>query len=159
MYASMIGSLVAPTSRGYVTLRSNTTDDLPAIQPNWLDTESDAQVAVAMYRRLREAWAHPEGLAPIVIGEEYFPGPEVQTDEQILETIRASVMTIFHAACTCKMGAADDPMAVVDSKARVLGVRGLRVVDASSFAMLPPGHPQATCCMFSLSRLILFRGA
>jgi choline dehydrogenase len=58
MYASMIGSLVAPTSRGYVTLRSNDTDDLPAIQPNWLDTESDAQVAVAIYRRLREAWAH-----------------------------------------------------------------------------------------------------
>jgi choline dehydrogenase len=155
----MIGSLVAPTSRGYVTLRSNDTDDLPAIQPNWLDTESDAQVSVAMYRRLREAWAHPQGLVPIVIGEEYFPGPEVQTDEQILETIRATVMTIFHAACTCKMGTADDPMAVVDSKARVLGVRGLRVVDASSFAMLPPGHPQATCCMFSLSRLILFRGA
>ncbi|CEL02123.1 hypothetical protein ASPCAL03295 [Aspergillus calidoustus] len=149
MYASMIGSLVAPTSRGYVTLRSNDTDDLPAIQPNWLDTESDAQVSVAMYRRLREAWAHPQGLVPIVIGEEYFPGPEVQTDEQILETIRATVMTIFHAACTCKMGTADDPMAVVDSKARVLGVRGLRVVDASSFAMLPPGHPQATCYMLA----------
>ena len=45
-----------------------------------------------------------------------------------------------------KMGKADDPMAVVDSKARVLGVQGLRVVDASAFPFLPPGHPQATIC-------------
>ncbi|KAL3461215.1 GMC oxidoreductase [Aspergillus heterothallicus] len=149
MYASLIGSLVAPTSRGYVTLRSNDTDDLPAIQPNWLATESDAQVAVAMYRRMREAWHAPDGLAPIVVGEEYFPGPQVQTDAEILEAIRGSVMTIFHAACTCKMGRGDDPEAVVDSKARVIGVTGLRVVDASAFALLPPGHPQSTCYMLA----------
>ncbi|KAL4791634.1 GMC oxidoreductase [Aspergillus venezuelensis] len=149
MYASMIGSLVAPTSRGFVTLRSNDTDTLPAIQPNWLATESDAQVAVAMYRRMREAWSHPDGIAPIVIGEEYFPGPQVQTDEEILDAIRESVMTIFHAACTCKMGTADDPMAVVDNHAKVRGVDGLRVVDASSFAILPPGHPQSTCYMLA----------
>ncbi|KAL4734589.1 GMC oxidoreductase [Aspergillus similis] len=147
MYAAMIGSLVAPTSRGYVTIRSNNTDELPLIQPNWLDTASDAQVAVAMYRRMREAWTSPDGIAPIVIGDEYFPGPQVQTDAEILQTIRNSVMTIFHAACTCKMGSSDDPMAVVDSKARVFGVSGLRVVDASAFAILPPGHPQSTCCM------------
>jgi choline dehydrogenase len=148
MYAAMIGSLVAPTSRGYVTIRSNT-DDLPLIQPNWLDTESDAQVAVAIYRRMREAWSSSDGLAPIVIGDEYFPGPQVQTDTEILETIRNSVMTIFYAACTCKMGSSDDLMAVVDSRARVFGVTGLRVVDASAFAILPPGHPQSTCCMLS----------
>ncbi|KAL5046542.1 hypothetical protein BDW71DRAFT_214596 [Aspergillus fruticulosus] len=149
MYAAIIGSLVAPTSRGYVTIRSNDTDELPLIQPNWLDTESDAQVAVAMYRRMREAWNSSDGMAPIVIGDEYFPGPQVQTDAEILETIRNSVMTIFHAACSCKMGSSDDPMAVVDSKARVFGVSGLRVVDASAFAILPPGHPQSTCCMLS----------
>ncbi|KAL4987481.1 GMC oxidoreductase [Aspergillus falconensis] len=149
MYAAMIGSLVAPTSRGYVTIRSNDTDELPLIQPNWLDTESDAQVAVAMYRRMRKAWNSSDGMAPIVIGDEYFPGPQVQTDAEILETIRNSVMTIFHAACSCKMGSSDDPMAVVDSKARVFGVSGLRVVDASAFAILPPGHPQSTCCMLS----------
>jgi choline dehydrogenase-like flavoprotein len=51
-------------------------------------------------------------------------------------------MTVWHASCTCKMGKVDDPDAVVDSKARVIGVTGLRVVDASSFALLPPGHPQ-----------------
>lgn len=51
-------------------------------------------------------------------------------------------MTVWHASCTCKMGKIDDPDAVVDSKAKVIGVTGLRVVDASSFALLPPGHPQ-----------------
>ena len=52
----------------------------------------------------------------------------------------------WHASCTCRMGRTDDSMAVVDSKARVIGVNGLRVVDASSFALLPPGHPQSTVC-------------
>ncbi|RDW70509.1 GMC family oxidoreductase [Aspergillus mulundensis] len=146
-YAAMIGSLVSPTSRGYVTIASNNTDDLPLIQPNWLSTESDAQVAVAMYKRMRQAWSAPDGIAPIVVGEEAFPGPQVQSDAEILHAIRESVMTIFHAACTCKMGHANDSMAVLDSKGRVFGVTGLRVADASAFALLPPGHPQSTCYM------------
>jgi len=79
---------------------------------------------------------------------EYFPGPAVQSDEQILDTIRNSVMTVYHAACTCRMGRLDDPNAVVDSSAPVIGVQGLRVVDASSFALLPPGHPQSTVYAF-----------
>ncbi|KAL4795759.1 GMC oxidoreductase [Aspergillus venezuelensis] len=148
MYAGVIGSLVAPTSRGYITLTSNDTDDLPLINPNWLSTESDTEVAIAIYKRIREAWRHPQGIAPIVI-EEVFPGPHVQSDEQILEVIRDTVMTIYHAACTCKMGVPWDPMAVIDSRARVLGVRRLRVVDASAFAVLPPGHPQSTCYMLA----------
>ncbi|PYI23543.1 GMC oxidoreductase [Aspergillus violaceofuscus CBS 115571] len=148
MYASMIGSLVAPSSRGTVTLASNDTDILPIVQPNWLSTEADAQMVVAIYRRMREAW-HSAAMAPIVIGEEYFPGPKVQTDEEILAAIRQTVMTIYHAACTCKMGARNDSMAVVDHRARVFGVTGLRVVDASAFAILPPGHPQATCYMLA----------
>ncbi|RAH68282.1 GMC family oxidoreductase [Aspergillus aculeatinus CBS 121060] len=148
MYASMIGSLVAPSSRGTVTLASNDTDILPIVQPNWLSTEADAQMVVAMYRRMREAW-HSAAMAPIVIGEEYFPGPKVQTDAEILAVIRQTVMTIYHAACTCKMGTRNDRMAVVDHRARVFGVSGLRVVDASAFAILPPGHPQATCYMLA----------
>lgn len=85
-------------------------------------------------------------MASIRIGAEYFPGPSVQTDAQILELIRQSFITVFHASCTCKMGVAQDPVAVVDSKARVFGVSGLRAVDASSFALLPPGHPVSTVC-------------
>lgn len=55
-----------------------------------------------------------------------------------------SLQTVWHAAGTCKMGVSSDPMAVVDNRARVFGVKGLRVVDASTFPILPPGHPQST---------------
>ena len=83
-----------------------------------------------------------------VIGPEYYPGPQVQTDEQILETIRGSLQTVWHASCTCQMGVESDAMAVVDSNARVFGVKGVRVVDASAFPFLPPGHPQSSVCKF-----------
>ena len=75
---------------------------------------------------------------------EYFPGPDVQSDQDILDVIRDTPHTVWHASCTCRMGQANDPNAVVDTKTNVIGVTGLKVVDASSFALLPPGHPQST---------------
>jgi choline dehydrogenase len=60
------------------------------------------------------------------------------------------MQTVWHAACTCRMGLESDPMAVVDSHARVYGVQGVRVVDASAFALLPPGHPQSVVCKIDL---------
>ncbi|KAJ5145865.1 uncharacterized protein N7515_000429 [Penicillium bovifimosum] len=147
-YASMLGVLITPLSRGNVTLKSADTTDLPVINPNWLDDEADQEVVIAMFKRMRQAFQSKD-MEPVVIGEEYNPGPQVQTDEQILEFIRDNVMTIWHAACTCKMGTWDDEMAVVDSRARVYGVDGLRVVDASAFPFLPPGHPQSTVYMLA----------
>lgn len=148
-YASMLAVLVAPTSRGNVTIRSPSMTTFPVINPNWLETESDQEVAVAMFKRIREA-ASTGVMAPVMIGPEYDPGSHVQTDDDILEYIHNSMMTIWHPACTCKMGTADDPMAVVDSQARVFGVERLRVVDASAFPILPPGHPQSTVCKFTI---------
>lgn len=84
-------------------------------------------------------------MRPIVI-EESMPGANVTSDEAILEYIMASSYQNWHASCTCRMGRVDDPMAVVDTHAKVIGVEGLRVVDASAFALLPPGHPQSTVC-------------
>jgi choline dehydrogenase len=55
-------------------------------------------------------------------------------------------MTVWHASCTCAMGKKSNPNAVIDSTAKVIGVSNLRVVDASSFPVLPPGHPQSTVC-------------
>lgn len=78
------------------------------------------------------------------MNDEFMPGSNVTTDEQILEYIQRSASTICHAACTCKMGNHTEPMAVLDSSAKVRGVNNLRVVDASSFLVLPPGHPIAT---------------
>lgn len=145
-YATILAGLVKPTSRGTVTLSSSDPRALPLINPNWLTTQADQEVAVAAYRRVRQLFA-TEAMAPLLTnpGAEAFPGLDVaNTDEEILEVIRNTLATIWHAAGTCGMGKRADPMAVVDSQARVIGTRGLRVVDASSFALLPPGHPQST---------------
>ncbi|KAJ5102810.1 hypothetical protein N7532_003339 [Penicillium argentinense] len=147
-YASILGVLVAPLSRGNITLKSADTSDLPIINPNWLSDPADQEVAIAMFKRLRAAF-QSDAMAPVVIGKEYYPGDLVQSDEEILEFIKDNVMTLWHASCTCKMGTADDYMAVVDSQARVFGVEGLRVVDASAFPFLPPGHPQSTVYMLA----------
>ncbi|PYH90005.1 GMC oxidoreductase [Aspergillus ellipticus CBS 707.79] len=147
-YASILAVLITPTARGNVTLKSADTKDLPIINPNWLDTESDQQVAIAMFKRVREAF-QSDAMAPGIIGKEYNPGLQVQSDEDILTYIKDNIMTLWHAACTCKMGTASDEMAVVDSQTRVYGVEGLRVVDASAFPFLPPGHPQSTVYMLA----------
>jgi choline dehydrogenase len=143
-YASILGALVLPLSRGSVTITSANVKDLPSINPNWLTDPTDQSVAIAIYKRIRQAFATDAMKRGLADTREYFPGPSVQTDAQILSTIRNTLHTVWHASCTCKMGRNDDPDAVVDSKARVIGVSGLRVVDASSFALLPPGHPQST---------------
>jgi choline dehydrogenase-like flavoprotein len=148
MYATILNVLITPLSRGNVTIRSSSTSDLPIINPAWLTDPADQELAIAAYKRARQLFAS-SGLAPIVAGAEAFPGPEVKTDEQILEAIRDSLMTLWHPACTCKMGKEDDKMAVLNSKAQVFGVQGLRVVDASSFPILPPGHPQSTVYMLA----------
>ena len=141
-YATISAALVAPLSRGNVTISSADAADPPVINPNWLTDPADVEVAIAAFKRLREIWQYMNGTT---IGPEYFPGTNnVSTDAEILDFIGESVVQIWHAATTCRMGKVNDPMAVIDSQARVIGVKGLRVVDASSFPLLPPGHPQST---------------
>ncbi|KAJ5604826.1 hypothetical protein N7510_009980 [Penicillium lagena] len=147
-YASILGVLVAPLSRGNVSLQSADVSNLPVVNPNWLDNPADKEVAILTFKRIRQAF-ESEAMAPVVIGEEYYPGKQVKNDADILEFIQNNVMPLWHAACTCKMGTSDDKMAVVDSQARVYGVQGLRVVDASAFPLLPPGHPQSTVYMLA----------
>lgn len=144
-YATILAALVAPLSRGTVTLKSADIKDLPIINAAYLQSPTDQKVAIAAYKRLRQAWASSH-MQQIVIGEEYYPGPKIQTDDEILEVIKNGMQTVWHASCTCKMGKEEDEMAVVDSHARVYGVKGLRVVDASAFPFLPPGHPQSCVC-------------
>lgn len=94
----------------------------------------------------------------VIVGSEIYPGMQVQTDEEILNTIRLSFNTVYHSAATNKMGREGDPnhpMAVIDSKCRVYGVERLRVVDASSFPFLPPGHPMSTVCKYTCLRSTL----
>jgi len=82
-------------------------------------------------------------------GPELSPGAAIETDEQILEYVRDNAMQIWHGSATCKMGAAQDPMAVLDSHAKVRGVQSLRVVDISSFPFALPGHPQSSVYMLA----------
>lgn len=102
-------------------------------------------MAVALFRRMREVWDSP-GLWHMTEGPEYFPGAEVESDSDILDTIRGI------RRVRARWGRPDDEMAVVDSRGRVLGVEGLRVVDASAMPILPPGHPQST--VFALAEKI-----
>lgn len=146
-YASILGALAAPQSRGNVSITSASAADLPIFNPNWLTHQADVEVAIAIYRRLREIFATDPIKSiradPSPATGEYWPGASVETDEEILANIRTSVMAVMHASCTNRMGRGDEETAVVDNHFRVIGVSGLRVVDASVLPFLPPGHPQA----------------
>ena len=144
-YSTVAVGLIAPFSRGTIDISSADMTDPPLINPNWLTHPTDVQVAIAAFKRARAVYAS-KAMKPVLIGDEYFPGPQVQTDAQILDFIRRNMGTIFHAAATCAMGKTTDPNAVVDSRAKVIGTQNLRVVDASAFPFLVPGHPMATVC-------------
>lgn len=114
----------------------------------WLTdpADVDAQVAVAAFRRIRQAWASIEN---VTIGPEIIPRPAVQSDDEILNYIRNVSIPLYHAGATCAMGKKGDLGAVLDSQARVFGVQRLRVVDLSAVPFSPPGHPQATVYMLA----------
>lgn len=148
-YSTMAVALITPLSRGTIDISSPNMTDPPLINPNWLTDPTDQEVIVAGYKRARQIM-HTKAMGNITIGPEYFPGPalHVQSDAEILDFIRKSFNTVFHASSTCSMGTYSDPNAVVDANAKVIGVQGLRVVDASAMPFLPPGHPVATICKF-----------
>ena len=118
--------------------------DPPVIDPNWLSDPTDQDLAVQGFKRSRQIWSVLEQGGLTVGNIETLPGFNVTNDKDILSYIQKSFMTIYHAAGTCKMGNSSDEIAVVDSRARVRGSQNLRVVDASAFPFLPPGHPQST---------------
>lgn len=149
-YISSSTALTRPFSRGNVTIRSSDTSVNPIVSPNWLVDPRDQEVAVAVFKQARAVFTN-NATKGIVIGEEAFPGLNVSSDAQILSLIQQSATASYHASATCAMGMANNSMAVLDSKARVFGVQGLRVVDASAFPVLPPGHPSSTICKSLLS--------
>lgn len=138
--------LISPLSRGNISISSADMSDPPLINPNWLTNPTDQELAVATYKRAR-TFFETSAIAPILIGDELVPGQDLpmnSSDAAILSYLQKNIGFNWHASCTCKMGNTSDPLAVVDSKARVMGVQRLRIVDASAFPLLPPGHPQAT---------------
>lgn len=113
------------------------------IDYNFLANEEDGRVLVEGVKLARRILAQPE--FDNIRGAEMLPGPQVQTDEQLLEHLREYAATVFHPVGTCKMG--EDAMAVVDLRLRVHGLKGLRVVDASIMPTLISGNTNAPCIM------------
>ncbi len=136
-----------PTSRGHVRIRSNRFSDAPAISPNYLSTFEDRKIAAKSLRQVRAIVAQP-ALAKY-LPKEWKPGIQFQTDEELARLAGDIANTIFHPVGTAKMGHDDDPLAVVDTRLRVRGVDGLRVVDASVMPTITSGNTNAPTLMIA----------
>ncbi len=134
-----------PESRGKVWIESNDPAAQPRIVFNYISTEQDKQDwrdTIRLTRELLQQSALDE-----FRGEEIQPGMDVQTDEQIDRWVKDNVESAYHPSCTCKMGADDDAMAVLDAECRVRGIEQLRVVDSSIFPTITNGNLNAPTIM------------
>ncbi|MGC2518107.1 MAG: GMC family oxidoreductase N-terminal domain-containing protein [Burkholderiales bacterium] len=136
-----------PTARGYVRIQSSDPRAAPAINPRYLSTPEDRAVAAEALRLTRRIAAQPAlaRYAP----EEFLPGPKLQSEEELAHAAGDIGTTIFHPVGTCKVGAENDPLAVVDSRLRVRGLGGLRVVDASIMPTITSGNTNSPTIMIA----------
>ena len=125
-------------SRGEITLKSADPKEAPSIFFNYMSTEQDWIDFRKCVRLTREIFGQDAMKA--YVKHEIQPGDDLQTDEQIDGFLREHLESAYHPCGTCKMGAVDDPMAVVDPECRVIGVDGLRVADSSIFPRITNGN-------------------
>ena len=140
---SCVVCVVKPDSRG--TVMATTADPYarPAIKPNYLTTRTDEQALLGGLRHVRRIFSQP-ALAQYSTGESS-PGPNISSEAEVLDYARKFGNTLYHPVGTCKMG--EDPRAVVDSRLRVRGIQGLRVIDASVMPTLTTGNTNAPTIM------------
>jgi choline dehydrogenase len=136
-----------PESRGYIGLRSDDPFDDPAIFVNYLAAEEDRRALRAGVDIVRDVIGQ-KALSGIR-GAEFEPGAEISSDEDIDAWMRRAAETIYHPVGTCRMGRPDDPTSVVDASLRVIGLQGLRVVDASIMPTLVGGNTNAPTIMIA----------
>jgi choline dehydrogenase len=136
-----------PESRGYVRCRSSDPFEPPIIQTNYLAEEVDRRVLVSGMRLARRLLASAP-LSPYYAYEDW-PGPNVQTDDEFLAAAAQRATTTFHPGCTCRMGPASNPIAVVDDRLRVHGLEALRVVDASIMPRMISANLNASTMMIA----------
>lgn len=136
-----------PTSRGHVRIASGDFRDAPKITPNYLNTEDDRKVAADSLRQVREIMDQP-AMQPYE-PEEYKPGVQYQSDDDLARLAGDIASTIFHPVGTVKMGREDDPTAVLDPHLRLKGVSGLRVVDASVMPEITSGNTNSPTIMIA----------
>ncbi|HEX7075739.1 MAG TPA: choline dehydrogenase [Hyphomicrobiaceae bacterium] len=134
-----------PESRGVISITSPDPAAPPSIVANYLASQTDCDVLLAGIRMLRRIAEQPAFKQ--YVKREFLPGPEVESDEDLMAFAKAKGTTIFHPCGTCKMGR--DPMAVVDERLRVHGIAGLRVVDASIMPTMTSGNTNAPTIMIA----------
>jgi len=136
-----------PTSRGTVQIKTPHFEDAPAIAPNYLATDTDRKVAADSLRVTRRIMAQDamKAFAP----EEFKPGVQYQTDDELAKLAGDIASTIFHPVGTTRMGRDDDPMAVVNARLQVRGVAGLRVVDAGVMPTITSGNTNSPTLMIA----------
>ena len=136
-----------PTSRGTVHIKTPRFEDAPAIAPNYLSTDEDRKVAADSLRVTRRILQQP-AMARYQ-PEEFKPGPQYQSDEELARLAGDIASTIFHPVGTTRMGREDDEMAVVNSRLQVRGIAGLRVVDAGAMPTITSGNTNSPTLMMA----------
>jgi choline dehydrogenase len=134
-----------PQSRGTVEIKSADPSAAPAIQPNFLERESDVATMLDGVKLIRKLAATPALSRWIKCERD--PGPDCASDDQIIDFVRNKGFTVYHPVGTCKMGS--DPAAVVDQKLRVHGMQNLRVIDASVMPVVTSGNTNAPVIMIA----------
>ena len=145
-----------PTSRGTVNIKSADFKTAPAIAPNYLSTEEDRKVAADSLRVTRKIVAQP-ALAKYS-PEEWKPGPQYQSDEDLARLAGDIATTIFHPVGTTRMGRDDDPMAVLDSQFRVRGIAGWGVVDVGAMPTITSVNTNSPTLMMAEKAAEWIRG-
>lgn len=143
-----------PKSRGWIRLRSKDPTAPPCIQPHYLTQEEDWPVMIEGFKLARKIISAKA--FDSYRGAEVIPSPNVQSDREIRDFIRATIETLYHPVGTCKMGS--DEMAVVNSQLQVYGVEGLRVVDASIMPVIPHGNTNAPTIMIAEKAADMIQG-
>lgn len=138
-------TLIAPESRGNISLRSANPLEAPAIRANYLSTDAEMRTMIEGVK-LSRCIAHTRAFDPYR-GDEIHPGATATSDQDIAEFLRSEVETLYHPVGTCKMG--NDPLAVVDARLRVHGIESLRVADASVMPTIPAGNTNAPAIMIA----------
>ncbi len=144
-----------PQSRGWVRAQSADVRQKPKILFNYLQHQQDREGFRACVRLTREIIAQPAMAG--YRGPEIAPGETIQSDEEIDRFVRQNVESAYHPSCSCRMG--EDELAVVDSRTRVRGISGLRVVDSSIFPTIPNGNLNAPTIMLAERAADLIKGA
>jgi choline dehydrogenase len=140
---TIVVCIARPDSRGSIMARSGDPFDRPAIRPNYLSADSDGRALLAGIGYARRIFAASPLARHSVM--ETMPGPDISSDQELVQFMHRAGMNLHHPVGTCRMG--EDPMAVVDARLRVHGISGLRVVDASIMPTVTTGNTNAPTIM------------